>query len=276
MDRIGSNGCLFQQYSRWQTGGMCGRYVMARAAADLVAEAEAEADANLELRASWNVAPTSDVPVVLERLVDGRRARQVHVARWGLVPGWAKDASVGVRAFNARSETVLEKPTFRDAVAARRCAVPVDGYYEWKAGPGKIRQPFYVSRADGRPIFFAGLYEWWRDPAKAPGAPDRWLLSTSILTAASPPADSAETVLRELAGLHDRLPVPLAPEAMAAWLDPARSDAAALVAGVTGQAYAAAAGWQLQEAHQGVGNVRNDGAYLLHPEPAAAGGDVLF
>ncbi|MCC3274925.1 MULTISPECIES: SOS response-associated peptidase [unclassified Arthrobacter] len=258
---------------------MCGRYVMARAAADLVAEAEAEADANLELRASWNVAPTSDVPVVLERLVDGRRARQVHVARWGLVPGWAKDASVGVRAFNARSETVLEKPTFRDAVAARRCAVPVDGYYEWMAGPGKVRQPFYVSRTDGRPIYFAGLYEWWRDPAKDPGDPDRWLLSTSILTVASPPADSAEPVLRELAGLHDRLPLPLSPEAMTAWLDSAAlagTDTAALLAAATGQAYAAASDWHLRKAHHGVGNVRNDGAYLLQPDPAAAREDVLF
>ncbi len=248
---------------------------MARSVGDLVAEAEAEADANLELRASWNVAPTSDVPVVLERLVDGRRVRQVHVARWGLVPGWAPDPSVGVRAFNARSETVLDKPTFRDAVAARRCAVPVDGYYEWKAGPGGARRPFYVSRADGQPIFFAGLYEWWRDPAKAPGAPDRWLLSTSILTVASPPADSPEPVLRELAALHDRLPVPLAPEAMAAWLDPDAKDGAPLVALATGQAWAAASDWVLAPAHQGVGNVRNDGAYLLHPEPAAVE-EVLF
>ncbi|WP_146361805.1 SOS response-associated peptidase [Arthrobacter yangruifuii] len=272
---------------------MCGRYVMARTTADLVAEAEAEADANLELRASWNVAPTSDVPVVLERLVDGRRVREVHVAKWGLVPGWAKDASVGVRAFNARSETVLEKPTFRDAVAARRCAVPVDGYYEWKAGPGKARRPFYVSRTDGRPIFLAGLYEWWRDPAKGPGDPQRWLLSTTILTVASPPADSTEPVLRELGELHDRLPLPLSPEAMAAWLDPAAlprrnpagtnsagtspggTNAAALVGMAVAQAHPAASDWQVRPAHPEVGNVRNDGEYLLHPDTSAAV-DVLF
>ncbi|UWX95928.1 SOS response-associated peptidase [Arthrobacter zhaoxinii] len=260
---------------------------MARSVGDLVAEAEAEADANLELRASWNVAPTSDVPVVLERFVEvpgrGRsQVREIHVARWGLVPAWARDASVGVRAFNARSETVLEKPTFREAVLSRRCAVPVDGYYEWKAGPGKVRRPFYVSRADGSPIFFAGLYEWWRDPAKAEGDPEKWLLSTSILTVASPPAASAEPVLRELAELHDRLPLPLSPDAMAAWLDPARRDAGTLVALATEQAYAAAAGWVLSEAHPAVGNVRNDGEYLLRPGPedvsaaAVPAEDVLF
>ncbi|MCC9145582.1 MULTISPECIES: SOS response-associated peptidase [unclassified Arthrobacter] len=260
---------------------MCGRYVMARSVGDLVAEAEAEADANLELRASWNVAPTSDVPVVLERLVDvpgrGRtQVRQVHVARWGLVPGWARDASVGSRAFNARSETVLEKPTFREAVLSRRCAVPVDGYYEWKAGPGSSRRPFSVSRADGAPIFFAGLYEWWRDPAKAEDDPEKWLLSTSILTVASPPAASAEPVLRELAALHDRLPLPLSRDAMAAWLDPARHDAGALVAMAAAQAYTAAADWVLAEAHPAVGNVRNDGAYLLQPDPESVLPEALF
>ena len=80
---------------------MCGRYVIARAVGDLVAEAEAA----LELRASYNVAPTTDVPIVLERIIDGGLHRQLHVAKWGLVPGWAKDPAVGVRAFNARSET---------------------------------------------------------------------------------------------------------------------------------------------------------------------------
>ena len=253
---------------------------MARAAADLVAEAEAEADANLELRTSWNVAPTSDVPIVLERLVAGRAARQVHVAKWGLVPGWAPDPSVGVRAFNARSETVLQKPTFRDAVAARRCAVPVDGYYEWKAGPGKTRRPYFVSRTDGAPIFFAGLYEWWRDPAKTPGDPQRWLLTTSVLTVPAPPAGGGAPVLGELADLHDRLPLPLSARAMAEWLDPVRRDAAVLVGMAVAQAYAAASDWQVRPANPAVGNVRNDGPYLLQPdtEPdtAAAGGDVLF
>lgn len=266
---------------------MCGRYVMARTTADLVAEAEAEADANLELRQSWNVAPTSDVPVVLERYIGGeaetgsgarRIVRQVHAARWGLVPGWARDTSGGSHAFNARSETVLEKPTFRNAVAARRCAVPVQGYYEWKSGPGRTKRPFYVSRADGALTFFAGLYEWWRDPAKAPGEPGSWLLSTSILTAAAPePADAlasgSPAVLAELGELHDRMPVPLNRLAMAAWLNPGASDPAALVRRVTAEAHAAAEQWTVAEVGPAVGNVRNDGPQLLAapdqaPEPA--------
>ncbi|MCC3265224.1 SOS response-associated peptidase [Arthrobacter gengyunqii] len=260
---------------------MCGRYVMAKTTADLVAEAEAEAGANLELRSSWNVAPTSNVPVVLERFVAGpqgsrRRVRQVHVARWGLVPGWAKDASAGVRAFNARSETVLEKPTFRDAVVSRRCAVPVQGYYEWKTGPGKTKRPYYVQRADGALTFFAGLYEWWRDPSKAPGEAGSWLLSTSILTTAAPDPVDIRTagqpdVLAELGELHDRLPVPLNREDMAAWLDPAAPDAAALVRRVVTGAHGEAAHWTLSEVGSAVGNVRNDGPELLAaPAPEAA------
>lgn len=251
---------------------------MARTTADLVAEAEAEADANLELRQSWNVAPTSDVPVVLERYVGGPAAgrdpvREIHVARWGLVPGWAADDSVGVRAFNARSETVLEKPTFRDAVFSRRCAVPVQGYYEWKSGPGKTKQPFYVHRADGALTFFAGLYEWWRDPAKAPGEPGSWLLSTSILTAAAPDPEEIRDagqpeVLAELGELHHRMPVPLTRQGMDAWLDPSARNAGELVHRAVGEGYTAAAQWTLAAVDPAVGNVRNDGPELL-AAPAA-------
>ena len=192
---------------------MCGRFVMARAVGDLVAETGAlPPEEELVLPApNWNVPPTADVKVVLERAVEADQLpddghpvletgspqvrREIHVARWGLVPIWAKDLSVGVRAFNARSETVTEKPTFRSAVRARRCAIPVDGYYEWlkpaagEKGPdGKAakKRPFYVHRPDGGMIFFAGLYEWWKDPAVAEGEPGQWVLSCTILTGPSP------------------------------------------------------------------------------------------
>lgn len=231
---------------------------MARAVGDLVAELEAEADAGLELRASWNVAPTSDVPIVLERLVEGVPRRQVHVATWGLVPRWAKDPSVGVRSFNARSETVLEKPTFRTAVKSRRCGVPVEGYYEWKKLPDGKKQPYLVHTADGTLTTFAGLYEWWKDPAKADGDTGQWLLSCSILTMASPPDG-------ELAGLHDRLPVPLTRNGLTEWLNPAAEDPAALLELVLAGAYAVAAGWQLDPVDPAVGNVRNDSPELTVP-----------
>ncbi len=230
---------------------------MARAVGDLVAELEAEADANLELRASWNVAPTSDVPIVLERLIDGAVHRQVHVAKWGLVPGWAKDPAVGVRAFNARSETAAEKPTFRAAIKARRCGVPVQGYYEWKKSPdGKTKQPYFVHTPDGALITFAGLYEWWKDPAKEDGAPDQWLLSCTILTMASPPDG-------ELATLHDRLPLPLGREGLAEWLDPATKDAGPLLAAALDEAWGLAAEWELDPVGSAVGNVRNNGPELI-------------
>lgn len=230
---------------------------MARAVGDLVAELEAEADANLELRASWNVAPTTDVPIVLERLIEGQVHREVHVAKWGLVPRWAKDSSVAVRSFNARSETVLEKPTFRVAAKARRCAVPVDGYYEWKKGPDGAKQPYFVHSKNGSLITFAGLYEWWKDPQKLDGDVDQWLLSCTILTMASPPKG-------ELATLHDRLPVPLCRSALAEWLSPGEG-AVELLDTVLAQAYGVADGWQLDPVGPEVGNVRNNSAELIAP-----------
>ncbi len=230
---------------------------MARAVGDLVAELEAEADASLELRASWNVAPTTDVPIVLERIIEGKVHRQIHVAKWGLVPGWAKDPAVGVRAFNARSETVQEKPTFRAAIKSRRCAVPVEGYYEWKKSPdGKTKQPYFVHTPGGELITFAGLYEWWKDPAVVDGDPEQWLLSCSIVTMASPPEG-------ELASLHDRLPVPLSSGGLANWLDPEDKAPAPLLEAVLSEAWDVAASWILDPVSPGVGNVRNNDPALI-------------
>lgn len=247
---------------------MCGRYVMARAIGDLVADAEAEADTALELRRSWNVAPTADVPVVLERLVGDRVVRQIHVAKWGLVPIWAKDPSVGVRAFNARSETVLEKPTFRSAIKARRCAIPAEGYYEWKkTGTGKTgtKRPFFVHPEDDSLIYFAGIYEWWKDASKAEDDGDRWLLSCSILTMASPEPTGESEVLDGLHDLHDRLPIPLDRAALAEWLNPGDKEAGARVEQIRAEAYAVAGQWTLREVAPAVGNVRNDGPELTEP-----------
>lgn len=235
---------------------------MAKAIGDLVAEAEAEADANLELRQSWNVAPTTDVPIVLERLLDGEVHREVHVARWGLVPGWAKDLSVGVRAFNARSETVESKPTFRAAIKKRRAAVPVQGYYEWKKIGGK-KQPYFVHHPQGKLIFFAGLYEWWKD------ADDTWILSTTILTMDSPPAQDPG-ILGELAGLHDRLPIPMGRDMMRAWLDPERQEeTTVLLERLRAQAFDEASQWAMHEVDSAVGNVRNNSAELIEPHSSA-------
>lgn len=215
------------------------------------------------LRPSFNVAPTTDVPVVLERLDDdGSAHRELHVARWGLLPRWAKDASFSSRAFNARSETVAEKPTFRTAVKKTRCVVPADGYYEWlaPASKGGKKIPHYIHPTDGSSIAFAGLYSWWKDPET-----QEWVLTCSILTGPSPDPD-ADGVLGELGRLHDRLPLALPDEAaIAAWLDPKATDPESLVEGVRARAYEAASAWELHPVDAAVGNVRNNGPELIEP-----------
>ena len=243
---------------------------MARAVGDLLAEFDAELENEIALEKSWNVAPTDAVPIVLERLVEDAPRRQLHVAKWGLVPSWAKDAKGGARLINARSETLLEKPSFRKAAAARRCAVPADGYYEWKKGEGKSKQPYYVHRGGGHGLVFAGLYEWWRDQTLPEDDPGRWLLSMSILTADTPTAETARTrrsasVFDELTSLHDRVPLPMSPETMEAWLNPREKDAEGLVDLVRSKAHDAAADWMLDAVGAAVGNVRNNSPELIEP-----------
>lgn len=250
---------------------------MARAMGDLVAQAGAvQPDPDFALPESYNVAPTTDIAVVLERLVEDAPQRELHRARWGLLPGWAKDPSFSSRTFNARSETVVTKPSFRSAVRARRCAVPVDGYYEWlksdSSSGAQKKRPFYVHPGDDSVVFFAGLYEWWKDPeAEAAGDP-AWVLSTTILTGASPDPeehDGHSSILSELGRLHDRLPLPMGPEMMDRWLSPEKLDSAeaaeALVEQVRDQAFAVAATWTLDEVASAVGDVRNNGPELITP-----------
>lgn len=251
---------------------MCGRYVMARAVGDLLAEFDAELEDEVSFPPSWNVAPTDAVPIVLERVKEDnagpRQVRQLHVARWGLVPSWAKDLKIGSSMINARSESVLEKPAFRKAVKSRRCAVPADGYYEWKQGPGKSKQPYYVHPGQDLPLVFAGLYEWWKDPSAPEGEPGRWLLSTSILTADTPPPGTESTIFGKLTELHDRVPLPMDKPTMEAWLDPQADDPAGLVDLVRARVKDAAADWQVESVGKEVGNVRNNGPELIRPVEA--------
>lgn len=278
---------------------MCGRYASFREAQALADEFEIQVidPVAAELPPSWNVAPTQAVRVVLERFVDDAGARvddadaldaagelreavavsrQLHVASWGLVPHWAKDPSVGSRMINARSETAAEKPSFRHAVARRRCVVTADAYYEWRApagdaGPGKaVKTPFAIARADGASLAFAGLYSWWRAPAGAEAgtsrgadlvldAHDGWLLTCSILTAAS------HGPMRQI---HDRVPVILGPGAVDQWLDPRRTDAGAALA-VAG---AAAPDLSWYEISREVNTPRNNAPGLLEPVPGGETG----
>jgi len=249
---------------------MCGRYASFKESQDLADAFDVEdmTQAAREVLASWNVAPTDGVRIVVDRApkADGDVAdseeppeirREMHLARWGLVPPWAKDISVGSRMFNARSESIAEKPAFKKPAATKRCLVLADGYYEWQkvdvpgqSKPAKV--PFYIHPTDGAPIAFAGLYSWWRDPPRDDDDPDRWLLSPTIVTAAA--RDGLET-------LHDREPAMLTREVAEAWLDPGTTDLDTVLAMLAEPAPELS--WY--EVGPAVGNVRNKGAELMQP-----------
>ncbi len=148
--------------------------------------------------------------------------RQLRLLTWGLVPSWSKDTSGAVRMINARVESVFDKPAYRVAARHRRCLVPASGWYEWQQSPvatdakGKpLKQPFFVARDDGVPLVFAGLYEFWRDPAAQADDSAAWLTTFTILTQPAEPG---------LDRIHDRQPVVLDRGRWAAWLDPCRTE----------------------------------------------------
>lgn len=178
---------------------MCGRFSLIVDASVLAGVFEIDPPKNLTPR--FNIAPTQRIPIVRA----GReQPREWAEARWGLVPSWAKDAKIGARMINARGETVAEKPSFRSAVKTRRCLIPADGFYEWvKTDGGK--QPHYIHFADGRAFAFAGLWERWNKGGDEP------LDTCTIIT--TTPNDI-------VAGLHDRMPVIMAPDHFTEWLEP--------------------------------------------------------
>jgi putative SOS response-associated peptidase YedK len=187
---------------------MCGRYTLATPVAELSRIFGFPELPNLSPR--YNIAPTQDIAAV--RLPRDEERRELVLLRWGLVPYWADDPSIGSRMINARSESVAEKPAFRSAFARRRCLVLVDGFYEWQqhgVPKGGKKQPFRIRRRDGQPFAFAGLWESWKGPKGGP-ALEHPLETATIVTT------DANSVLKPL---HDRMPVILAPEDYDAWLD---------------------------------------------------------
>ncbi|HEX2163312.1 MAG TPA: SOS response-associated peptidase [Thermoanaerobaculia bacterium] len=184
---------------------MCGRYTLT-VPAEVVAELFA-LDEVPELAPRYNIAPTQEAPVIrLDPRPDPPR-RRLHLLRWGLVPYWADDPSIGNRMINCRVETAAEKPAYREVFRRHRCLVVADGFYEWKKDPGG-KQPFWAHRPDGRPFAFAGLWSRWRHGG---GRLDTY---TILTTEPSP----------HLAPLHDRMPAILDPADWSAWLDPEVSD----------------------------------------------------
>lgn len=178
---------------------MCGRFVGYRDLETLKTHFPIDrVEANLS--PNYNVTPTQNIPVIVRQ--DGHNI--LRTFRWGLVPFWAKDPSIGSRMINARSETVHSKPSFRNAFQKRRCLILADGFYEWKGAKGK-KQPVYITLPAGEPIGFAGLWEVWDDQGKAD---DPLFTCTIITTGASPSVNDT----------HHRMPVILKPEAFKDWI----------------------------------------------------------
>ncbi len=247
---------------------MCGRYVSVRSDADLLREFEAvDATGDGDTQPaphSWNVAPTMTVRAVVNRRqrdAEGRPAgdpvRQLRTMRWGLVPSWAKDLSIGAKMINARVESVPDKPAFRKAFGTRRALIPAEGWYEWRrpaSGTGP-KQAFYMVPRDGHPLAFAGLYEFWSDP-RDPDAPT--LTTCTIITAPS---------AGELAGIHDRMPLVLGHETWSRWLDPAEKAPVDLL-----QPWDEAHGelLELRPVSSRVNKIDHDDATLVEPDAAPA------
>jgi putative SOS response-associated peptidase YedK len=183
---------------------MCGRYAFfspAEAVKRIFALDEVP-----ELGPRYNIAPTQPVPAVRAGEEGARAFAMLH---WGLVPKWAKERAIGNRMINARSESLAEKPSFRDAFRKRRCLVLADGWYEWQVTPDG-KQPWFIRMKDARPLAFAGLWERWKDPKD--GA---LLESCTIVT-----TDASQSIRK----IHERMPVVLAEADRDRWLDTAFSE----------------------------------------------------
>jgi putative SOS response-associated peptidase YedK len=198
---------------------MCGRYVSVSSPTLLAEQLHVDEVRADDVDPNYNVTPRTEVPIVAETLMKdtGEHKRVLDRVRWGLVPSWAKDLKMGDRLINARSEGIETKPAYRKAFAKRRCLVPADGFYEWRALPGrKQKQPYFIAHADREPMAFAGLYEVWRDRSD-PEAP--WIRSCVIVTTQAN---------EKLEPIHDRMPVVLPERAWGEWLDVENHDTASL------------------------------------------------
>jgi putative SOS response-associated peptidase YedK len=234
---------------------MCGRYVSVSSPALLAEHFGVEEVRIAEHEADYNVTPRAQVPIVA--VSQGRRV--LDVVRWGLIPSWATDPSIGDRLVNARADTVATKPAYRRAFAKRRCIVPADGFFEWQVVEGaKRKQPWFIRGRDGEPLAFAGLWELWHDPADPDPQHAPRVRSCVIVTT---------DANRALAPIHDRMPVVLPESAWERWLDPEFGDLGALQAMLVP---APDADFEMWPVSTRVNKPANNDASLLHRvEPVA-------
>lgn len=232
---------------------MCGRFTQSRAWSELVGLygiTESPSPSNFQPR--YNIAPTQDIAVV-RPAADSRgsreQSRELAMLRWGLVPFWAKDTSIGARMINARAESVRSKPAFREAFRRRRCLIVADGFYEWRKGAEGRKQPYYITREGNAPFAFAGLWESW-----GPEDGERLQTCTIITTRAS----------EAIAWIHERMPVMLEPGQFGSWIAPdlALDAAEAMLAPYSGALMA-------YPVRTRVNSVRNDDAACIAPAPSA-------
>lgn len=224
---------------------MCGRFVQATPVAELARMFGFAERPNLAPR--YNVAPTQEIAVI--RGDEDAGGRQLVPMRWGLVPFWAKDLSIGAKMINARADGITEKPAFREAFRRRRALIPADGFYEWQTLDGK-KQPYYIRAANGEPLVFAGLWESWRGPKEEP-------LEQPLLTATIITTDANEF----MRGVHDRMPMILERGDWEAWLDRKSTapDLASMLKPAAEELLVAT------PVSTRVNSVRNEGADLIEP-----------
>lgn len=236
---------------------MCGRYAAKKDPATLSAEFDAiDVTGADHPGADYNVAPTKRVFTVVQRHPrdeDGepdpqRTERSLRVMRWGLVPHWAKDPSVGSRMINTRAESATEKPAFRSAVRQRRCLIPADGWYEWRR-EGKRKQPFFMTTQDGSSLAMAGIWSTWR-PKDSPQDTER-LVTCSVITT---------DAVGQLVDVHDRMPLLLPRQDWQRWLDPDLADVGELLVAPPAELVQAL---ELRPVSDEVNNVRHNGPGLL-------------
>jgi putative SOS response-associated peptidase YedK len=188
---------------------MCGRYRLSRRKQIIEEHFDCDPwDEDWEPR--YNIAPTQPVPVIRQNPKEP--VRELSLMQWGLIPHWAKAASGAASTINARSETAVTKPAFRDPIKFRRCLIPSDGFYEW-AKTGKRKQPYCFEVNEGELFAFAGLWDGWKN------GEGQWTKTCSILTATANAVTS---------GVHDRMPVILHPASYDLWLDPGMQDVATI------------------------------------------------
>lgn len=232
---------------------MCGRFTQARPWSELVqlyGITESPSPSNLAPR--YNIAPTQDIAVVRPTAASretGGHGRELAMLRWGLVPFWAKDISIGARMINARAESVRSKPAFREAFRRRRCLIVADGFYEWRKGTEARKQPYHITREGNAPFAFAGLWESWGREG------DERLETCTIIT-----TEASEAI----AWVHERMPVMLEPAEFESWIA-AELPLEAAEAMLVPYAGALAA----HPVSTRVNSVRNDDAACIAPLPPA-------